>query len=351
MTDDNLPASLTTLASKLVDKLPLNFLKQLDELGGDKLRLRRFKNLVTIMEDAACFARSRGLDVYQGQALALRVGLPWMEKASLCEDDSLRNRWAELFLSLATDEQPEYSEGATYVRILAELDPWDCKVLDYIIEHGGLSMHMFKRIHREQLLQAIPGPEDQPGRTILSLEKLVRCGCLVVDDVHVSRDDWGAVIYGGIQRLFSLTITGLNFHIAVSGHEPSWLSKEDEYRDDIDPFAKPGDVNSMEEHDRFVKLTGEFGETHFRLLTMAGEDLRLVRDYIRSVDGEPTAAIAMEGTNPHPVKLRMKVWQELCENGLVYEVEPETTMTEDGYKKDRGTALGIRFQKFITRES
>ena len=349
MTDDSsLPVALKESASKLMDKLPVDSLKQMDELGGDWLRLRRFKNLVKITEDAAQFAEDRGVDTSRAKALALHVGLPWMERASLCEEGTLQGKWANLLLSLATDEQSEYDEGAVYIRILAELDPWDCKVLTFMVEHGGLSKHMFRQVDREELLEAIPGPETHPGKTIQSVEKLIRSGCLVAEDVHVSRGDGGVVIYGGIKRSVVLTLTGLNFHIAVSGDEPVWLGKEDNYRDDIYPVL--GKANSKEEHERFVKLVREFGDTHIQLLQMAGDDLRVVRDYIRSVDGPPEAGVVLEGRDPHPVKPCLKAWQELCEHGLVYDVDPETHMTDHGYKLQNRTPLGIRFLRFISRE-
>ena len=124
------------LASKLADKLPLAFIKQLDEWAGDAIKLQRYKHLVAIMEKASRLAECRGFDKTQGRTLAMHVGLPWVDKASLCENDDLQDKWAELLLSLTAEEQSDYSKGATYVRIMAELDPWDCKVLDYIVEKG-----------------------------------------------------------------------------------------------------------------------------------------------------------------------------------------------------------------------
>lgn len=67
MTGEDPPVSVTSLASKLIDKLPLNTLKELEELGAVRLRRRGFKNLLAVMEDVACCAADRGLDVSQAQ--------------------------------------------------------------------------------------------------------------------------------------------------------------------------------------------------------------------------------------------------------------------------------------------
>ena len=341
-------------AAKWLEKLPLGPAKaQIGELIGDSVRLWRLKNLGRIMGEVDRVAESRGLGVDQVQALSLHVGLPWIDKASLCEDDDIQKRWAELFLSLGTEPHPKYSAGATYVRILAELDPWDCAVLDYMVREGGLSKSLFREVlFWEELMGAMVAPEDDPSRTLLSIEKLVRCGCLEVRDVHTSRDDNGISIYGGIQRRVSLTVTGLKFHIAVTGDEPGWLRKDDENRDDIHPVNPlPRDqrkgVSSIPEQDRFVRLVSDFDAIHYRLLDESKGDSRTVRDTIRSIDGAPEAAIVVEGRNPHPVLPGERAWLELYENGLVNLANPETIMTKDAYKLGSLTPLGVRFLEFI----
>ena len=117
MTDTNLPVEITKAVSKLADKLPLAFVKQLDEWAGDAVRERRFRSLVGVLEKAVAFAEEHGLDMNKARTLALHVGLPWIDKASLCEDDFLQEKWAGLLVSMATGEESDYGTGATYVRI------------------------------------------------------------------------------------------------------------------------------------------------------------------------------------------------------------------------------------------
>ena len=74
-------------AAKWLKKLPLGPAKeQIGELIGDSVRLRRLKNLERIMGEVDRFAETRGLRADQVRVLSLHVGLPWIDKASLCED-------------------------------------------------------------------------------------------------------------------------------------------------------------------------------------------------------------------------------------------------------------------------
>ncbi len=159
-------------ASEWVKKLPLRPAKQhMGELIGDSVRLWRLRHLARIMDKVHLSADRRGLDSTQAEVLALHVGLPWIEKASLCENDELQDGWVELFLTLTTDEHAEYSARATHVRILGELDAWDCKVLDYMVKEDGLSKSFFREmLFWEELMGAVPAPKGDPSRTVLSIE-------------------------------------------------------------------------------------------------------------------------------------------------------------------------------------
>ena len=341
-------------AEKWLRKLPIGPAKrQIGEWVGDSLRLSRLKHLASIMEKMHRFAAKRGLTPEQAKALALHVGLPWIEKATLCEDESLQEKWAALLLSLVTEKHPEYSAGATYVRILGELDPWDCKVLDYMVREGGLSKSLFRQVSLwDELIEAVPDPEGHAGRTVLSIEKLVRVGCLAKSDTYVSRQDLGISLYGGIASYVSLTVTGLKFHIAVSGSRPGWLQKEDEFRQDMHPIEPlPSEegkgTGSIEERERFLRLVEEFGSVHYRLLEGSKQDIRTVRDMIQGIDGKPSAAVKLEGRVAHPVKPGLKAWREIYDSGLVNISDPEIRMSEAAYRQSSLTPLGYRFLKFV----
>ena len=50
MSQSEIPDKVVEIACKLADKLPLTFIKQLDEWAGDAVKHRRFKNLLATME-------------------------------------------------------------------------------------------------------------------------------------------------------------------------------------------------------------------------------------------------------------------------------------------------------------
>ena len=342
----------TVIRHPVIDPAAKVFGEQL----ADRMRYRRAQNILNIDEKFKRLIKQRGLNGLEAKVLADHVGLLWIERASLCGDDYLQERWAELLVALKSESGSEYSAGATYVRILGELEPWDCNVLGYMVKEGGLSKSYFRRVpFWEELKDAIPTSDQDPNRTVLSLEKLVRLGCLEDTNVHPSRNDRGISMYGGIARHFSLTVTGLRFHIAVTGREPGWLSKSDELRDDVHPI-KPlpqnerKGISSVVEQDRFVRFVADFESIHYRLLNESKGDIRTVRDTLRSIDGAPGAALVEEGRNPHPIKPGLRAWTVLYENGLVNVPNPEIVMSEAAYRSSSLTPLGLRFLKFVERD-
>ena len=190
---------IAAAVSKLADKLPVEFVKQLDEWATDNIRLRRYGNLIDILDRASQMAQERGLDMTQARTLALHVGLPWVEKASLCEDEFLKEAWAKLFLAQTTDnEWADYDMGTTYIRILTDLDPWDCKVLAFVVERGyDEDKRAITPIEEDAINAELPPPSRHAGRNQLSVEKLIGLGCVIrVEKLPLS----AAVgsIYGGV---------------------------------------------------------------------------------------------------------------------------------------------------------
>ena len=128
----------TVIRHPVIDTAAKVFGKQL----ADSMRYRRAQNILNVDEKFKRLAKERGLRGLEAKVLADHVGLLWIERASLCGDDLLQEKWAELLLALKSENDTEYSAGATYVRILGELEPWDCRVLDYMVMEGALSANM-----------------------------------------------------------------------------------------------------------------------------------------------------------------------------------------------------------------
>ena len=158
----------------------------------------------------------------------MHVGLPWIEKASYCDVSELQERRAELFLSLATMGDESYSSSTTFMRILEQLNPWDYKVLDYMVNNGGVSKSYLRQVDFNILMRSVsPSSEGDLNRTVLSVEKLVRRGCLDRLKIEASAQNFEISMHSNMGSFVSLTLTGLNFHIAVTGHAPNWLNNED----------------------------------------------------------------------------------------------------------------------------
>lgn len=217
---DDLPAAIAETVRALVDKLPLSFLRQLDELGGDAIRMRRFRRLLKVLEEAQRIAEARGFSPDDMRLLADHIGLPWMDKASLRDDEELQTAWANLFLAITTG--PEEELHGTYVRILGEMNPWDCRVLDHmakngVVKHYEAAQFVFIRIREEDAILAIDDEIHAQDRTRISIENLVRLGCL--QRIVPAPVETGGQVYGALREYLSLTVTGLNLYSVSSGNE------------------------------------------------------------------------------------------------------------------------------------
>ena len=219
---DDLPLTIASTVRQLVDKLPLSLLKQLDELAGDAVRIRRLRRLVSVLEQAHKIAQDRGIPPSDMRVLADHVGLPWLDKASLRDETELQHAWACLFVTITTSSDDDLH--GTYVRMLGEMQPWDCKVLDYMVRNrvalrlGDDSPgYIVMPTPQEEIVSALFSDGQNDGRTRFSIENLLRLGCLVSSakvPLHPSPTAWGVVA-----EVVSVTMTGVNLYCAASGQE------------------------------------------------------------------------------------------------------------------------------------
>ena len=219
MTD--LPVTIGEAARALIDKLPLSFLQQLDELGGDAIRLRRLRRLVCTLEEAHRIAETKGIQPNDMRMLADHIGLPWMDKASLRDDEDLQKAWANLFVAIAT--QGDEDLHGNCVHILGEMNPWDCRVLDHVVRHGlvlpsdGGDGFIAIPVHEDDIVSSIASEQDRQAQTRISVENLVRLGC-VVRSVPAPIQTGGAV-YGTLREALAVSATGVNLYCASTGQE------------------------------------------------------------------------------------------------------------------------------------
>lgn len=217
----NLPVSIGEAARALVDKLPLSFLRQLDELGGDAIRMRRLRRLVRVLEEAQRIAEAKGISPNDMRVLADHVGLPWMDKASLRDDEFLRNAWSTLFVAITTQDDEDFH--GTYVRMLGEMNPWDCKVLDHVVRTAVVVQsedaddYIATPVQEEDVVSALASERDGRIQTVISIENLVRLGCLVKTVPAPIRAD--GTVYGTLGEALAVSVTGVNFFCASTGQD------------------------------------------------------------------------------------------------------------------------------------
>jgi hypothetical protein len=94
------PAAIKTVADKAEGLLKALFGKTFEETGdiiADQVRLRRFKNQITIFEKAQKYLKDKSIDP---QKVNLKVLAPLVEFASYEEDENLQELWAKLIKNI-----------------------------------------------------------------------------------------------------------------------------------------------------------------------------------------------------------------------------------------------------------
>ena len=199
--------------------------EQVGMIVGDRARLWRMKNLLSINEKWERICREKGIDLTDGRHLSFAVGLPLLEKASCHDDDFLQEKWAHLIArSLRSDDRAasDFSLEITYIEILHQLSRLDCEVLEFIVENGvkeqdSNSDIILKPTDPDELDAAFP---NLPSH--ISVEKLVSLGC-------ASRDPKIPLKTGsrGLKELIGPTSIGINLYVSASGKTPKWLRNKD----------------------------------------------------------------------------------------------------------------------------
>lgn len=215
------PVAIAEAARALVEKLPLSLLHQLDELAGDRIRLRRLRRLVLILEEAQRIAEEKGISPNDMKVLADHVGLPWMERASLRDNEDLRKAWAHLFVTITTKENDDLH--GICVRILGEMNPWDCRVLDHMVRNAVVLRsetgdgYTPIPVRDEDILATLAAEQESHAQTRISIDNLVRLGCLAKSlpaPIKV-----GGPAYATLREALAVTTTGVNLYCASTGQE------------------------------------------------------------------------------------------------------------------------------------
>jgi hypothetical protein len=119
--------SLAPAARDFAEKVSGSPASELGELFADKIRFRRWKNQVRLLNRASEFAQEAGIDP---ASVNLTILTPLLEKAGNEEDALMADRWAALLANAAgggiLDVSPSFPD------VLARLSPGDAQVLDAV---------------------------------------------------------------------------------------------------------------------------------------------------------------------------------------------------------------------------
>lgn len=119
--------SLAPAARDFAEKVSGSAASELGELFADKIRFRRWKNQVRLLNRASEFAQEAGIDP---ASVNLTILTPLLEKAGNEEDELMADRWAALLANAAgggvLDVSPSFPD------VLARLSPGDAQVLDAV---------------------------------------------------------------------------------------------------------------------------------------------------------------------------------------------------------------------------
>lgn len=126
----NLPKAVVDKADRFLSTLLGPAVRETGELFADKMRYRRFRNQVLILQKAEDLLSKSGL---KAKDVSLKTLVPLIEKSSLEEDPVLQDMWAAL-LANATLSNAKTSLHAVCINVLNSISPFEAKMLDKAME-------------------------------------------------------------------------------------------------------------------------------------------------------------------------------------------------------------------------
>ena len=157
--------------------------------------------------------------------MALSVGLPLLEKASLEEDPFLQEWWAGLIAGAGAGADDDEGLGldAVYVTAMAQLTKLDCEILTYVCEHG-----VGHRIEEGAIEPNPLDPEDISRKygqfAHIAVDKLVVLGLIG----RIPKLPLKPGRLGGLLEVIIPSVIGLNLYAEATGNLPRWLAESRE---------------------------------------------------------------------------------------------------------------------------
>lgn len=144
------PAAIKAVAEKTEGLIKGLFGKAFEETGemiADQVRLRRFKNQISIFEKAQEHLKSKNIDP---QKVNLKVLAPLVDYCSYEEDENLQNLWANLIKNVLSRPTSIILQQNA-IEVLNKVSNDEVKILDYVFEQLKR-----KREQRSAKLKGIP---------------------------------------------------------------------------------------------------------------------------------------------------------------------------------------------------
>lgn len=115
------------IAKDVVKALALPAANEVGQMWADSVRTRRLVRLVALSRKAEREFRLRGVDPRQ---VPDSFGIPFLNTATLTEDEDLQRRWAALLVT-SSDPKNESLHATAFVHVLGQLAPFEATLLEW----------------------------------------------------------------------------------------------------------------------------------------------------------------------------------------------------------------------------
>ena len=115
-------------AKEYLDKLVTPGLEQTGGIIGDTVAYWRFKNKVNLVLKAKAFLEAKGIEPCR---VLPKVVAPLLEAGSLEEENDMKDRWATLLASAATDPN---KVPPAFPRILSEISSKEARIMEWMTD-------------------------------------------------------------------------------------------------------------------------------------------------------------------------------------------------------------------------
>lgn len=129
-----LTGDLAPAARDFAEKVSGSPAEQLGEMFADKIRFRRWKNQIRLLNKATEYAKEAGIDP---DAINLTILTPLIEKAGNEENESMADPWAALLANASSERFAAVSPA--FPDVLSRMSPFDALVFDAVAH--ALSNH------------------------------------------------------------------------------------------------------------------------------------------------------------------------------------------------------------------